>query len=116
MPAAELDLTIEQGATFDKTLTWQDADSTPIDITGYVARMQIREEKSADAVLLELTDVNGRIVLGDAAGTIQLLINAADTEAFAFTSGVYDLELESPGGVVTRLVEGKVKVSLEVTR
>ena len=37
------------------------------------------------------------------------------TEAMAWTSGAYDLELVSPGGVVTALLEGAVQVSSEIT-
>ena len=113
----QLTLTIEQGATFDITLTWKDENDVLIDLTGYSARMQIRSTISAAASLHELTDSNGGIVLGDAAGTIQLLITAADTAALAFPgkSAVYDLELVN-GTVVTRLLRGTVLLSKEVTR
>lgn len=116
MAAGELDLVIEQGATFQKKLIWQDASGNPIDITGYIARMHIREELDSATILVELTTVNGRISLGGSNGEIDLLISASDTEALTFSSAVYDLELEDTGGIVTRLVEGKVRLSLEVTR
>ena len=116
MAAGELDLVIEQGATFQKKLIWQDATGTPIDITGYIGRMHIRETQDATTILVDLNTSNGRITLGGTNGEIDLLIDATDTEALDFGSAVYDLELEDTGGVVTRLVEGKVSLSLEVTR
>jgi len=70
MAAGTLNIVIEQGATFQKKLTWADdidfpASGNPIDITGYTARMQLREEKdSPDPAILELTDGNGRITIG----------------------------------------------------
>lgn len=116
MSAGTLNLIIEQGATYQKKLIWQDNDKTPIDNTGSTGRMQIRASKEDPTILLELTTENGRMTLGGANGEINLFIAAGDTEAITWTAGVYDLELEDGAGIVTRLVEGKVAVSLEVTR
>lgn len=119
MTAARQNLVIEQGATFEFNINWLQSDgSTPVDITGYTARMHIRDSIDAAATLLELTTENARITLGDTAGTIQLSIAATDTAALAFTSGVYDLELVDTGGAgdVTRLTYGGVEVRPEVTR
>jgi hypothetical protein len=117
MSAGKLDITIEQGATFRKTLTWQDSAGAPIDLTGFTARMMIRQQLKDAAPLITLTTENGGITLGGVAGTIALYISDTDTEAMTIQKGVYDLELEAGGsGDVTRLVEGKVTMSLEVTR
>ena len=116
MSAARLNLKIEQGATFSHRLFWKDASRTPIDLTGYLARMHVREDKSSVGILTELTIANNRITLGGVNGTIDLSITATDTAAITWLRGVYDLELESPTGVVTRLVEGTVIVATEVTR
>jgi hypothetical protein len=44
-------------------------------------------------------------------------IIATDEQTATLTSsGVYDVELESAGGEVTRILEGKMRLSLEVTR
>lgn len=113
---AKLKLTIYQGATFRRRLRWMDAARQPIDLTGCTARMQIREEVDATAVLLGLTTENARIALGGAAGTIDLTIAATDTAALTWPAGVWDLEIVHPGGAVTRLAQGSVVVSPEVTR
>ena len=114
-------LKIYQGATFTKSLTWKTAPDeesakTPVDLTGCTARMQVRAKVGASEVLLSLTTENGGIALGGTAGTIELLIDADDTAAIAWTSGVYDLEIVFPGGQVRRLMYGSFTVSLEVTR
>lgn len=114
--AGTLHLTIEQGATFDPVLTWGDQAGVPIDLTGYSARMQIRATVESAAIIHEATTVNGQIVLGGAAGTVTFAIPATATELFTFDEAVYDLEVESAGGHVTRLVEGVVYLSPEVTR
>lgn len=118
MAAGELDILIEQGTTFRKKLTWVDDQepAVPIDITGYSARMHLREDIEDTAFIIELLDTNGRITLGGANGEIDLFIADNDTEALTIESGVYDLEVESPGGDVTRLLMGRFTLSLEVTR
>ena len=42
--------------------------------------------------------------------------SATQSAALDFNSAVYDLEIVSPAGVVTRLVQGTVTLSREVTR
>jgi len=51
-------------------------------------------------------------------GSIGVYISAASSSALTFTEASYDLEIVSGSGncaVVTRLVEGKVTLSKEVT-
>lgn len=115
MSAGKWDFTLEQGADFGVTITWQDANGSAINVTGYTARMKIKESKTSTATLISLTTENGRISLGGSAGTVTLSISAADTAALDFDTGVYDLELVGGGGTVTRLVEGVVYFSKEVT-
>lgn len=88
----------------------------PVDLTGYTARMQLRASAAADAVLLDLTTENGGITLGATDGTITCTASAAQTAALAFSTAVYDLELVDGDGAVTRLAEGSVTLSREVTR
>ena len=116
MSAATLPLKIEKGAKFTKRLTWQDANGTPIDLTGYSARMHIRQSIEASAFELELTTSNGRITLGDTAGTVDLYLTAQETDTLTIKTGVYDLELYTDADNVVRLVEGSVSISEGVTR
>jgi hypothetical protein len=114
MLAGELNLTIEQGATFLLTLIYQDDTGAPANLSGYTGRMQLRASKTAANPALELTTENGRISINGNAGQINLTISATDTAALS-GSGVYDLELVN-GEIVERLVEGTYTVSAEVTR
>jgi hypothetical protein len=116
MSAGKHKFEIEQGATFNPILTWKDENDTVINLTDFTARMQIRQSVNSSTVLEELTTENGGITLGGVLGTITLLISASDTAAYTWKTGVYDLELISPTGIVTRLLQGTVIVSPEVTR
>lgn len=115
MPAAKLNLKIEQGATFRQKLTWQSDSGTPINLTGYTARMHIRSNVKATDILLELTTENGRISLTQLTGEINLLIDAVVTAGITWNSAVYDLELVN-GSEVVRLIQGNITVNPEVTR
>lgn len=88
----------------------------PQDLTGFTARMQIRRAESATEALFTLTTENGRIALTPAEGRVVLTATATETAALTFTSAVYDLELVSSGGFVTRLLEGNVVLDKETTR
>jgi hypothetical protein len=132
MAAGIYNMTINQGATFIRTFIWYScascdcacdsscgcgtSSSTPIDLTGFTAEMQIRSNIQSATVLYTASTANGDIVLGGIDGTVVLTIAATDTAAFDWTRGVYDMNLTSSGGVVTRLVQGSVVVSPEVTR
>lgn len=116
MAAAAYDITIEQGTTFRLSLIWKDSEGDPVNLTGYTARMQMRRRHSATEKILDLTTQNGAIALGGAAGTIEVTVPATATDDISVRSGVYDLELVSASGVVTRLIEGGVTVTPEVTR
>lgn len=116
MVAGSHDITIEQGATFKLNIIWRDPAEAPINLTGYTARMQVRQRYASDDPLLNLTTENGGITLGGVAGTIAVVASAAATADISVRAGVYDLEVVSAGGEVTRLIQGCVTITPEVTR
>ena len=118
------DIDIYQGATFRLNATWVDPDGDPIDMTGYLARMQIRQTYDASAPLISLTESSG-IALGGVDGVVAVEISAAQTASLPVSrnSGIppmeqfyYDLEVEAPDGTVTRMLFGAARVYREVTR
>ena len=115
MAATTYDILIEQGATFSQVITYKVA-GVPSNLQGFTARMQVRSTLESATTVVELTTANGRISLGGSAGTITLTISATDTEALTSGRGVYDLELVSGSGIVTRLLQGVATISRNVTR
>lgn len=115
MAAGTLDFTIEQGATFNLLLTWK-IDGTNVNLTNYTARLAARVDVEDTEVILSLTTSNGGITLGGAAGTISLDQTAVQTTLLPAGTYVYDLELIAGSGTVTRLVQGELLISAEVTR
>lgn len=89
----------------------------PVDLTGYTARMQIRDED--DNILVELlssaTEGNPRIVIDPVACTIQREIPATVTAALTVDAGVFDTEMVN-GTFVAKVDGGAVEIGDEVTR
>lgn len=113
MTPGKVNFTCPQGSTFTRTLTYK-IGNTPVDITGYNARLQVREYHYSDDFIISLTNAAG-ISMGGSAGTIVISMAASATESFVPGDYVYDLEIIA-GGTVTRLIEGKFTVTPEVTR
>lgn len=118
-PTGLHNFTCNQGATFSRTITWKNSANAAYDLTGYTARMHVRETVDSANTVITLTTANSRITLGSNAATkgqITLTISAADTANLTPAIYVYDLEVVSGGGVVDRLIEGNFVVKAEVTR
>lgn len=113
--------TIYSGATWDITLGPITAGTAVVDLTGYDARLMARESYPGTAVALSMGTASG-ITLGGTAGTVRLVQTATQTATLGSATGqvatqyVYDLELQSAGGEVTRLLQGVLTVQPEATR
>jgi hypothetical protein len=66
--------------------------------------------------LANLTTENGGIEIDTVKYLIVIKLTSEQTSNLDFTVAKYDLELESPGLEVTRLIEGLAYLSREVTR
>lgn len=86
----------------------------PQSLSGYTARLTIRN-RVGGTELAALTTENAGVVLDNVNKAITITIPAADTAAYTWVTGVYDLELVSGAGVVTTLMRGNVAVTQEVT-
>lgn len=104
-----------QGATFSKQLSYL-IDSRPVNLTGYTARMQVREKHQSTNAILDLTTENGGITIDSSCGAININVAASVTENIVPKTYVYDLELSSVDDFVVRLIEGQFTVTPEVTR
>lgn len=118
MAAGVADLYIEQGTTFARTLTLSDG-TNPIDLTGYTARGQIRAGATSATIIASFT-----FVITPLTGTIVMSLTADETSAIATTGDkyssltkyYYDVEIEDAVGTVTRILNGQITVSPEVTK
>ena len=129
MPAGKYSFIIEQGTTTQFEIQYKDVNSTPVDLTGYGAKMQIRPSIDSTEAYLTLSsslqaDGTGLNMSGSdgnkppTSGSIGIIISSTTSSLLNFSQAVYDLEIyssENPPRVV-RVLEGQVKLSKEVTR
>ena len=122
MLAGTYNITSEQGSTFSRIITVEYPDPNdastmlPFNFTGYTGRMQIRRTIESPDVMIELTTANSGIQYTNAAsGELTVRMTAVQTAAL-LTSGVYDLEIISGAGEVSKLLKGAFTLLPEVTR
>lgn len=122
MAAGKYSFIIEQGATTNFGILYQDSNKEYIDLTGFEGRMQLRPSINSSTVYLQLSSSlnnDGTGITIEPSGSISIYISSCTSSMLTFDQAVYDLEIYSGSGAcpyVVRLLEGNIKLSKEVTR
>ena len=102
-----LNITIPQGT--DQTFSFTIAG---YDLRTYTAKLQARTNYGAANAFVTLTNSSG-ISLGN--GTFTWTFTHTQTNTFPLGKWVYDFEITSSGGEITRLIQGNMTVTPQVT-
>lgn len=113
MAAGLLNILIEQGATFSRTLTIYSTGTTPLNLTGKTLRGQLR--KNLTDTTLAGTFAFTLANQSTNPGVATWILTAVETAALTAQTLRYDVELVD-GATVTRILEGEAFVAGEVTR
>lgn len=129
LPITGQDITIKQGSLWSHKWVWSTTPDggttkTPVDLSAYKARMQVRARAQQDPLYVTFSsdaadaDRQGTIALG-ADGSIVVTLDGSHGHLFdGVKKGVYDLSLWStPGNDATRFCfcEGAVTIDPQVT-
>lgn len=133
MAAGRYSFTLEQGTTVDFELQYKDSGSTPIDLSGYTGKMEIRSTYSGSGeTYLTLTSSLSDTYVKEvdnaflsfsgstldnptASGSIGVYIGYELADALTFTTeAFYDLEI-TKGVSRSRILEGRVLLSRQTT-
>jgi hypothetical protein len=107
--ATKLNLYIDQGSDFETSIEVTDDDGEAIDLSTFTGRSHIRKHyTSSTFYTFSVSTSSG--------GSITLIMSANTSTNIPAGRYVYDLELVSSANVVSRVVEGIVTISPEVTR
>lgn len=108
-------LTVPQGTDFKIQWPIRDGNLQPIPaIETWSARAQARADIDSPDVLAAWSTDDATIELVDS--TLTLIITAAKSSSWTWQAAMYDIELISPAGAITRLTQGQMTVDPEVTR
>ena len=111
MSAGTYNFTIEQGTTFSRVLTLQENGSA-MNLTGYSVASQMRSTHDSSTVVATFSGS----VTNASSWQITLSLTNSQTSAIEEAIYVYDVEITSGAGAVTRILEGTITVTPEVTR
>ena len=104
-------LTVDQGSAFNASIDITDSDDDPMNLTGYSVEGQFRKSYSS----INYTAFSAS-VSNPPNGTIRIELTDIQTAALKAGRYVYDVEITSPGGVKTRVLEGQIEITPGVTR
>lgn len=113
--AGRYDFTIVTNTDFSRTLTWNDENGNPVNLSGWSAHMQVRSWPTP-SLLADISTTAGTIGLGGSAGTITLLIAAPVTATIPSGVAKYDLFLTNLTPATSCLLYGDVIVRRGVTQ
>lgn len=108
--ATKANLVIDQGSTFSTDLTLTDEYGDPLALEGYTANSQIRKWYTSTSPSATFTSS-----INTTSAVITLSLTANQTSNLVSGRYVYDVEI-TDGSEVSRIVEGIVTVTPQVTR
>lgn len=111
--SGKLDITIEQGSTYQRIITIQDSAHNPVNIANDTFRGQIRKHPKQDVVHTSFTF---SFYTDGTDGKIVALITDTNTSAARTGRNYYDIEWVKQDGTVIRLLEGIATITSEVTK
>jgi len=109
---AYAELTIDQGTTFQTSIDLANDDGTAINVANYTFQSQIRKSYYSANATANLTVT----VVDEANGNVTLSLTSDETANIAAGRYLYDIKMTSSGDVTTRIVEGIVTVTPQVSR
>lgn len=107
--ATKANLVIDQGATFSTDLTLTDENGDMLLLSGYTANSQLRKWYTSSNAVSFTTNIN------TSSGVISLSLTSNQTSNLVAGRYVYDVEI-SDGSTISRVVEGIITVTPNVTR
>ena len=104
-------LFVDAGANYSNIITVAATNGQALNLTGYTVASQMRKSYTSS------TAYNFTASVYDAAaGKVRLQLDSTQSSAIPAGRWLYDVEITSPTGFKTRVVEGIVTVSQQITQ
>jgi len=108
--ATKANLVIDQGTTYATSINITNEEDQIIDLTGCTGAAQIRKHYSSTNA------VSFSVSIDPTEGLVSLFLTTTQTNTLIPGRYVYDVEITDSANVVSRILEGIVTVTPQVTR
>ena len=104
---------IDQGSTFSTTIDVSNNSSGVFELNTYTARGKIRKSSSASRYVSFTCAINENSPAQD---TITISLTSAQTKSMSAGRYLYDVEIFTSAGEVTRVLEGQIEILASITQ
>lgn len=109
--ATVTNLYVDQGAFFRTYVTVANTNGTPLDLTGFTAASQMRKSYQSTTAYNFTTSISN-----PTQGRVRVELLSEQSRVIPAGKYLYDIEVTSPTGERTRVVEGIVLINPEITK
>jgi hypothetical protein len=114
--AGQKNFEVDQNATFSFQVTYTEEDeTTPIDLTGASAKMQVRDTKGGNKLAVTLTSPSGGITIDGPEGVLNIKMTPTQTNKLFYPKSSYDVMVIDSNGNKIKLLEGFKTLNRSVT-
>lgn len=111
----EVNFKVVQGDTFKIRVTYTNPDNSPINLTDFSAKMDVRNEPGGK-ILCAAIDSSSGILIDGPNGILDITFNPSHTRKFTTPSSAYQLKIISSSQEATTILKGYFSVSPAVIR
>jgi len=104
-------LFVDAGSDYSNIITVSATNGQALNLTGYTVASQMRKSYGSSTVFNFTSSVYEA-----ANGKVRLQLSASTSSSIPAGRWLYDVEITSPSGTKTRVVEGIVTITPEITR
>ena len=108
--AQKVNLSVDQGASYQTSVAVKDANDNVADLTGWTGAGQLRKHYSSS------NSTSFGVAVDANSGIVMLSLTANQTGSLLGGRYVYDVELTDGANNILRIVEGIVSVNPQVTK
>jgi hypothetical protein len=104
-------LYVDAGSTYSNIITVSASNGQALDLTGFTVASQMRKSYGSTTVYNFTSSIYNA-----ALGKVRLQLTDTQSQAIPAGRWLYDVEIRSPSGAVTRVVEGIITVNPQITQ
>lgn len=104
-------LFVDAGANYSNIITVTASNGQPLDLTGYSVASQMRKSYQSSIAYAFTASIYNALT-----GKVRLQLDSDDSSLIPAGRWLYDVEITSPSGTKTRVVEGIVTVNPQITQ